>query len=867
MRKWPHKSLILVLIISICFTFTLKTTGPALAQTPSGCNSLQVLFLIDQSGSMNGDGSSVVNDPLELRFSGPRTAVELLNDLHTREFPTADVQVSLVHFGTAPEIGLDWTPIASTTEAERSALEAQLAPAFSKDALLPRSSLGYTNMVRAFQFAGSMFSRLPAPVDDCPVRALILLTDGQPYLEEKGFTLSGHLKEIEEYVADSLSIPPLRLYVIAMNDLATEDRYWKPMEVFWQKIAKDASRVGIVKNQKEIGKRFRTIIEELTQNIASNTTGDPIIGAVCPGEVVIPPYLQWVSFTLFKENSLSDHLQVVDPSGVVDANRSDVIVSVTGFSSAIETVKIDLPQPGRWQLNTSQPHAECDLEVRGIKPVIRLLEPSGASQVLVQHSQSTLKFQIVDSSGSPLPDYSDPRFQLSLSAEVAADQGGKRTPLPLTVEANQIYTSPFTPLAPGNYKILVSASSQDLDNKPFQIFKDLEAGKFSVEKLQVQLVNGPGNNPLPQHVAIPITVSVTTQSGAVVHPDAPVEVSADISNGAQTTPLAFSLTPAGVYTASFTPEASGPHQLTYRAAVNLSDGSQSSLGEATQTFDIYPTTLVNTVLVGSAKQLVVGTNWFGQASDFDSEIELVNVADGSPVSPDLVFLGSPPVYKVTVKDQDGQDVSQKFALQRSPTQVGRFEIVGKAPGPGTYNLTIEPAVALKQSYLWQESKWTRTIVSTVNPALFILISLAVALIVLLVLCIIGAYRLRQHPASGKVTIYEMIYDSMSNTETRNPIFPAPLGGKNRFVFTRGFYWNLPCPIPRLGRDKLPALIRRIEIVCPDKEASQNKNVIVKVWATKKKGSPSAEVTIGVGATGVPLIESYLIEKDPPEDLY
>lgn len=831
-----------------------------LAQNAAVCSKLQIMFLVDQSGSMSGSGTSTVNDPQGLRFSGPEAAVDLLNDLHARVFPKAEILISIVHFGTTPELEMDWTPITSTNDADAQALKAQLQPYFK-----PRSTLGETNMVRAFQYVASMFNKVPEPVNDCPVRAVILLTDGQPDIEVRGFNVGGHMKELETYLRRYMPIPPLRLYVIAMNDKATKSSYWGQMESYWLNIAGVQDRIGLVENQPEIGKRFKQIIDELIAPFDKGVLFGP--NSVCPGEVAIPPYLQWISFTLYKDINLNDHLEVYDPLGLVDSSRQDVKISVAGYNGAIETVKIELPQPGLWQLKTSLQHAACDLEVRGIKPEIRLISPVGVNPLLVQYVQSKIQFQVVDVNGVPLPDYKDQRYQLALKAELL--NNGARQPLTLTISPGQIYSNDFAPVTPGTYVLLVSASSKDLDGKDVEVFSDINAGQFIVEPLDLELAAGMAGSPQPQNLPMPITVTVVSASGAPVQLNYPVEASAEINASGAKSPLTFTVDPNGAgYISSFTPSASGTHQLTYRAFLTLLDGSKVLIAEKTQNFDVYSTTLLNTRLVGPAMQLAVATDWLGQPADFSSGIELVNDQSGEPVSPDMVFLGnSPDVYKLTVKDADGKDVSQRFFTRRA-AQTGRFEIVAQKVGPGKYDVIIEPSAALKQSFLWKEQRWSYTVIASLNPVLYALAAGTALIILVVVLCLISMFRLRPHPARGTVYICENVSyyddDAQAAGADRRTLFTMYLGNKNRYVYTRGLYWDFPCPIPRLGKGGLPPLIRKIEVICPTREDSESWRILLRIWPTNlRRGETPVEIPLRRGQTDVRLnIAGYVVDKDP-----
>lgn len=936
-------------------------------QEPAPCSNLQVLFLVDQSGSMSLNHHDDLegpllppNDPQNLRFAGPKTALDLIIDQHLRVYPTSKILVSMAHFGDRPEIGMSWTPITSTTSLEADALRQKFDPYFDPSAV---PSLGNTNMLRAFQFVSSMFDSVPAPVGNCPIRIIVLFTDGKPSV----LPIDEHMEQIKEYVDRYLPIPPHQLYVIAMNDPDNQGNYWEEMEPYWLTITGDADHIGLVENQSDIGRRFRQIVDEIMAPFPDQTQF--VTETLCPGEAVIPPYLQWVSFTLFKSDSRSDHLQIVDEKGILDQSRKDVKVSVIGFNSAIETVQIDNPQPGRWKINTTLPHALCDLEKREIKAVGKMSLPS--EQIPVQFTDVEIAFQIVDTQGNPLPDYEDSIFDLFVQAQVVGGDG--QDSLDVVEGENHLYSGTMIPTEAGQYKLMAAASSQDIDRNSVSVFEETEMGVFTVASPKLILPAGLLDSPIPlyqkkpitltiagpdgepvslsyptvisaqfgldggplsqlefiqspqgdytasltpvavgphqliyqavvtlqdndQHIfgtnkvdfevssiefvdnlsgeaqrqysQIPITLTVKDQKGNPVNIDLPVviEAQANVEGSSDVTPLSFSLSPQGSYVTNWKMEKSGRHKLSYRAVITLPDGSRHILGMYEKSFDVTPVTLVDVVWIDPEIETYIATDFLGRPVNLTTEFQLVGEDEQSPISPDMVFLGDAQTqFKVIVTDVDGKDVSHLFRLKRT-AKTGRYQIIGEEIGSGEYTLIVQPASPLREDFTWRQTDWSRELGGKMNPVFYALITILVLAAVIFVLCIVAFIRLRKHPAVGIVYVYELAFDgNEDNKEYKRLIFRCPLGGRNRYVYTRGIYWLWPCPIPRLKWDSMPKLIRRIEIGCKSDREHQNGVVAVKAWTTRQKGRvPSCEVQIGPGETGRPLVESYYVEKDPKD---
>ena len=177
-------SVVCLLASASAFFLMVQSAIPGVFAAPSTCNELQLIFLVDQSGSMRGNASHpVANDPLNLRFVGPEHAVERLGILRYTQYPTMTVRFALVNFGTTAETGIDWTSITGASDADCAQQWATL-----KKVLAPgkwdTADMGNTNFLAAFEKAGELFKRLPQQIGNCPTRAVIVLTDGRPQLPD-----------------------------------------------------------------------------------------------------------------------------------------------------------------------------------------------------------------------------------------------------------------------------------------------------------------------------------------------------------------------------------------------------------------------------------------------------------------------------------------------------------------------------------------------------------------------------------------------------------------------------------------------------------------------------------------------------------
>lgn len=137
------------------------------------CIPLDIVFLVDQSGSM------MISDPLIQRDFIVVAAIDIIADRAFRICPHTSYRVALVSFGDAPVIDLTLSIINPDTSEE----VLQIRSVLKQDLPVSREAEGESNLLAAIQIATQMLDESP-PLDDEPrKKALILITDGDICLD------------------------------------------------------------------------------------------------------------------------------------------------------------------------------------------------------------------------------------------------------------------------------------------------------------------------------------------------------------------------------------------------------------------------------------------------------------------------------------------------------------------------------------------------------------------------------------------------------------------------------------------------------------------------------------------------------------
>ncbi len=353
---------------------------------------LDILFIVDQSGSMGGTAWSntvwagAPNDPNGIRFAAPPYVMQWLG-LYRQSLGVADkprIRVALLTFGDAPRMLRNWTwmsdkgdPTGTVPgEAEWDAEYEQIATEVSADRF-GHTNLGNTDFIEALEYGRQMFEKAdPLPSGQNHLRAVIILTDGKPCAPERadcGYTNTeqDHLAQLAQLAQTNFPAPNYVFYVVAMDDLAA----WQTVEAGWQSVVSSGGRPTSplsavrVDNMTGMAMTFQDILNELLNNVQPTLVYHCVLAM--PGGCEIPPYQQVLQVSAFKpdSNPLGANLVLMDPLGAAPS-----IAKVDGENMPIEVRVIKDPVPGVWN---------ADIADAALKPQIQLVANTiGASVVM-----------------------------------------------------------------------------------------------------------------------------------------------------------------------------------------------------------------------------------------------------------------------------------------------------------------------------------------------------------------------------------------------------------------------------------------------------------------------------------------------------
>lgn len=377
------------------------------------CYSLDIVFLVDQSGSMSGDDGNP-NDPLGNRFQAPRYAMDWLANNRLGQCPTAIHRIGVISFGTESEVNLPLTVINPATQEEWDAQRATLEQQISEE------HMGTTDPLLAFKDAQKMLENAPDQGMLLRKQVLILLTDGQPCVQSLGCTYGNDRMDHDAYMTEmveyaKLSFPysdallkreaatkealerygsvdgipeevrnsilldnpvtaedlssSVYIWVVAMNSVS---QYLKHDGEFWEDITSThaGELIDLQENVVDVPKEFNAILSSL-EGITPSLLG-------C-GNLAIDPYLSGAVLDVFKPSDSEEYKVEISFDGhmLKNGEGDEEFFGKEQYSTfgAIEHYRFLQPPAGLWLIDA----LECDgieASFTAFTPQVTYLSPS-----------------------------------------------------------------------------------------------------------------------------------------------------------------------------------------------------------------------------------------------------------------------------------------------------------------------------------------------------------------------------------------------------------------------------------------------------------------------------------------------------------
>lgn len=366
----------------------------------SSCFALDVIFIIDQSGSMSGIGingaKAVPSDPTDQREKAVESMVNWLIENSLDHCKNVRHQVGVVSFGDKARIDLPLTEIAPRSFDAAQQLQNRLAEKIVAD------KMGDTQPMGAFVLAKDLFSRSTITDDGIQrKRIMIMLTDGMisssqgnpdgyvkptqklaDYIEENfkfSTALANRERCIQQLIKDNSGdfdrVPQEKIlkcmqdYDILKNEYADSTYLYIVLMNYqegWSREAKQIyhdvaeSHMGELMDFQDKSVENRNAIPEYFRKVLSSMVGVPS-GRVSCGPVAVNPYMDKATFVFYKFSADTEvNLTYTDNKGHkcnISGGEVNPECAVTFEHDAYgpnERYVIEKPYPGIWHIESDR---------------------------------------------------------------------------------------------------------------------------------------------------------------------------------------------------------------------------------------------------------------------------------------------------------------------------------------------------------------------------------------------------------------------------------------------------------------------------------------------------------------------------------
>lgn len=395
---------------------------------------IDIILMLDQSGSMNGTAGSPATDPGNLRVEASKYFIRNLSAVSEYE---PYLRVGVVNFGTnAPS---EYTnELKQVTSNPNDSNTAQLIESVKS------LSLGYTSFIDGLKKSYEQFTKFNTQKENRkPV--IVIFTDGEPD-DTRHLSLDSYFNEIDSFYKNYLKKINCEIYVIGID---ATGQTWNKTITYWKRILSENNVIKI-DQMEDLFQKYN----ELIQKIFYLPTSHPDIMTTNNLGFEVPPYLEKIQFDVFPSTK-DIVIEIKDAEGNI-VSEKNANVQIQSFPT-YTTIVVYNPSPGKWEYTI--------IKGKGLVKIYKTSIPNKMNLVAPESKQTLGKsfnviFAFLKSDGSEIEIL--PEYPLVFSGRIITPLN-EITYLDFTKEGKGIYVSSqsFTPEEEGKHTIVLTATGRN----------------------------------------------------------------------------------------------------------------------------------------------------------------------------------------------------------------------------------------------------------------------------------------------------------------------------------------------------------------------------------------------------------------------
>jgi hypothetical protein len=710
------------------------------------------------------------NDPEELRVDSVRLVLEILG-IDNLRFPELEHRLGLISFTSAETTTID-LPLTSLKA------ESEEAWRIKRDRInekIQAKIIGETNFKAAFKKAKEIFDEAEPTGFQPRAKAIIVLTDGEPYPYEPGIT--PYFEDLKEYIKDNLPIASeprstkgYHIWVVAMAQL-TGRKDWPALKKLWEQTA-GVNTVELAKKE-EIPEVFIELLGEIYRK--------PKL--IEEGSFFVPPYLSRAFFYVIKSHKGAKiTFYRPDESPLKEGDEDVIEYEDEKYGPLIELWEVRNPVAGYWRWE-KDPKSEAIVWFDKLFSKFELIEPVGLQPLF--HSVM-VTYEVTDADGERVKE--DANFPLKLAATLTLPDG---TTEPLDMGYQDIgklsTIRPVVVTLPGLYTLSIRGTTLGPGNKEIEIFTDDKA-KFTVDCLRAIMIKPVSEE--PKYSQVKVTYEVRGCGGQIFSEDPNYPL---MLEGVVTKPdgsevfltLRKERGKVGIYSDQVYADQEGTYSIEMMGWGRDPDGNRIEAFRSSDEFAVYKTLPVDLVVSepSSGAKFAIRTVpkvpllWFKTLLDFvrplTFKIQLLD-DEGNPLDPTMIT-DAPleELLEVRLIDPKGIDRGDILAFNWDYDNKCFIASTSKLSTPGSHTLQVGLAAKLFKEYFPRQGtdEVTFKLYDPTERITTILIGVEVLIGLALVALVLREIWIRRNPVQGSL----VFFDAGRRLET------IPISRKRRIV--------------------------------------------------------------------------------------
>lgn len=332
---------------------------------------------------------------------------------------------------------------------------------------LPSGTLGDTDVLAAFTAATAMFQVLPA--DAARRRAIVLLTDGVPYV--RSMNMDNYWRELQRFAAAHFrgGAPTVDVLLLTSSSGQRYAALWRALS-FDRVHAVDSDRASLLAEAHRVTTRL--VGTSSSESLPSKTDDRLDL-------LIVPPYLDVVVLDIF-HSSTAATVEVFPPGALHPLEGGSGEVESVKLGEIMSTLVVHRPLPGAWMVRKSSVDARVRILSQQFFPRGLLVRPAVIDGVR-QYDRVRVSYSLVDANGRSIEELPD--YKLSLDLALTKPDGSVE-PVPME-RRREIATTVFSAVRDsdctlaGRYWTTVGVTSIDAGGNRIDVFRDRWSG-FSV---------------------------------------------------------------------------------------------------------------------------------------------------------------------------------------------------------------------------------------------------------------------------------------------------------------------------------------------------------------------------------------------------